>query len=50
MIAQLLFDLFGGYKGGKKMAFKWGLTVMMNAPTPNLSATLDLLVMHDGSF
>jgi hypothetical protein len=25
---------FGGNKGGKKMAFKWGLTVM-NAPKPN---------------
>jgi hypothetical protein len=33
---------FGGDKGGKKMAFKWGLTVM-NAPKPNSSAALDLL-------
>jgi hypothetical protein len=32
---------FGGDKGGKKMAFKWGLTVM-NAPKPNLSAALYL--------
>jgi hypothetical protein len=27
---------FGGDKGGKKMAFKWGLTVI-NAPNPNSS-------------
>jgi hypothetical protein len=33
---------FGGEKGGKKMAFKWGLTVM-NSPKPNSSAALDLL-------
>jgi hypothetical protein len=33
---------FGGNKGGKKMAFKLGLTVM-NAPKPNSSAALDLL-------
>jgi hypothetical protein len=33
---------FGGNKGGKKMAFKWGLTVI-NAPKPNSSAALDLL-------
>jgi hypothetical protein len=32
----------GGDKGGKNMAFKWGLTVM-NAPKPNFSAALDLL-------
>jgi hypothetical protein len=34
--------IFGGDKGGKKMAFKWGLTVM-NAPKPNSSAALDVL-------
>jgi hypothetical protein len=33
---------FGCDKGGKKMAFEWGLTVM-NAPKPNSSAALDLL-------
>jgi hypothetical protein len=33
---------FGGDKGGKKMAFKWVLTVM-NAPKPNSSAALDIL-------
>jgi hypothetical protein len=33
---------FGGDKGGKNMAFKWGLT-MMNALKPNSSADLDLL-------
>jgi hypothetical protein len=33
---------FGGDKGGKKMAFKWGLTVM-NASNPNSSTALDLL-------
>jgi hypothetical protein len=33
---------FDGDKRGKKMAFKWGLTVM-NAPKPNSSAALDLL-------
>jgi hypothetical protein len=33
---------FGGEKGGKKMTFKWGLTVM-NAPKANSSAALDLL-------
>jgi hypothetical protein len=32
---------FGGDKGGKKMAFNWGLTVM-NAPKPNYAA-LDFL-------
>jgi hypothetical protein len=37
-----LIILFGGDKGGKKMAFKWGLT-MMNAPNPNSSAAIDLL-------
>jgi hypothetical protein len=39
MIAHLLFDLVAT---GKKMAFKWGITVM-NAPKPNSSAALDLL-------
>jgi hypothetical protein len=34
--------LLDGDKGGKKMAFKWGLTVM-NAPRPNSSAALELL-------
>jgi hypothetical protein len=33
---------FSGDEWGKKMAFKWGLTVM-NAPKPNSSAALDLL-------
>jgi hypothetical protein len=33
---------FGDDKVGKKMAFKWGFTVM-NAPKPNSSAALDLL-------
>jgi hypothetical protein len=33
---------FGGDKGGKKMAFKWGVTAM-NAPKPNSSAALDLV-------
>jgi hypothetical protein len=33
---------FGGDKGGKKMVFKWELTVT-NAPKPNSSAALDLL-------
>jgi hypothetical protein len=33
---------FGGNKGGKKMAFKWGL-IVMDAPKPNSSTTLDLL-------
>jgi hypothetical protein len=33
---------FDGDKGGKKMAFKWGLA-MMNAPKPKSSAALDLL-------
>jgi hypothetical protein len=37
-----LIILFGGEKGGKKMAFKWVIT-MMNAPKPNSSAALDLL-------
>jgi hypothetical protein len=37
---------FGGDKGGKKMAFKWGLTVM-NAPKPNSSAAFDLLAMME---
>jgi hypothetical protein len=37
---------FGGNKGGNKMAFKWGLTVM-NSPKPNLSAALDLLAMME---
>jgi hypothetical protein len=34
-----IFIQFGGDKGGKKMAFKWGLT-MMNAPKPDSSAAL----------
>jgi hypothetical protein len=33
---------FGGDKGGKKMAFKWVITVM-NAPKTNSSTALDLL-------
>jgi hypothetical protein len=33
---------FGGNKGGKKMAFKWGLAVV-NAPKPNSSTDLDVL-------
>jgi hypothetical protein len=37
---------FGGEKGGKKMAFKWGLAVM-NSPNPNSSAALDLLAMME---
>jgi hypothetical protein len=37
-----LIILFGGDKGGKKMAFKWGLTVM-NDPKPKSSAAFDLL-------
>jgi hypothetical protein len=44
MTAQLLFDLVT--KGGKKMYFKWGLTVM-NGPKPNSSAALDLLAMME---
>jgi hypothetical protein len=38
---------FGGDKGGKNMAFKWGLTVV-NAPKPNSSAALDLLATMEG--
>jgi hypothetical protein len=34
---------FVGDKGGNNMAFKWGL-VTMNAPQPNSSAALDLVV------
>jgi hypothetical protein len=33
---------FGGNKGGKKMALKWGIAVM-NAHKPNASTALDLL-------
>jgi hypothetical protein len=33
---------FGGAKGGKKMVFQWGTTVM-NVPKPDSSAALDVL-------
>jgi hypothetical protein len=39
---SIIIIQFGSEKGGKKMAFKWGIDVM-NAPKSNSSAALDLL-------
>jgi hypothetical protein len=46
----LLDDIrFGGDRGGKKMAFKGGLTVV-SSPKPNSSAALDLLATMEAFY